>query len=115
MYGLIAQREKGVREVMYVCIAAELEAQRSSGIPPKHPPISSAGAEGARRPNPSELLCVCSVLGPNNDGYGFIKVPKGREMWFSFLSPSSASDQTWTLPVLKSGIDFENLGELWNC
>lgn len=66
MYGLTGEREreregKGARAVMYVCmyLAVDLEAQRT---PPKHPPISSAGTDGAQQARHlSALLCVfCS-------------------------------------------------------
>lgn len=44
---------------MYVCMAADLEVQRPSGTTPKHPPISSAGTEGAQQAQRLlALLCV---------------------------------------------------------
>lgn len=52
MYGLIGEWEREQRsEGMYdmcVCMAGDLEVRRPSGTPPKHPPISFAGAEGAQ-------------------------------------------------------------------
>ena len=103
MYGLIGERERERgSEGMYErcgCRAGDLEVRRRSGTPPKHPPISSAGAEGAQWAWRLAALLVCVLFRVQTSVLASLKILKSgnvvpvqifplpdRTLWCQFLN-----------------------------
>lgn len=113
MYGLIGEWEREQRsEGMYdmcVCMAGDLEVRRPSGTPPKHPPISFAGAEGAQWAWCLAALLVCVLFRVQTSVMASLKLLKSGNVVLAQIFP--LPDQTLWCQFLN--VEWLTVGILW--